>query len=232
MAIIRATVSMADNSGLGENRVVNVWHFVDSTGVLGTSAATALATFVPTFYSTAGVGSVYSGNISRAALVHRISIAQLDVGSAGADDDVLDKVFLESSWTMSGTPSDVPLPSEVAVALSFRGDIDGIPEESGVTRPASRRRGRVFLGPFTTGIMAIDAGSRTFPSASFRNNVLSAYQAMVASLKTVSPPLVHSVYSPTSGQTFPVTVVSIDDAFDTMRSRGQAATSRISQVVP
>lgn len=225
-------MSLQDLTGLEENRIVNVWHF-DRTGTDGAGGATAIATFLPVFYQQATLSALYSPTISRAALVHKLIVAEVTPGSPGGDDDVVSRPLSTTSFTTStaATSNSYALPHEVAVCLSFQGDIVGIPEESGDIRPASRRRGRIYLGPFNHTAMTF-AASTSRPSDTLRNAIIAAYQPPIASLKSVSPSVIHGIYSPTTGTINPVTRVSVDDAFDTIRSRGTSPTNKISATVP
>jgi hypothetical protein len=56
--------------------------------------------------------------------------------------------------------------------------------------------------------------------------VLDAYEVMVVALSGALPAFAHVVYSPTTPDTFIVEEASMDDACDTIRSRGVAPTMR------
>lgn len=234
MSILRATISLADTTGLDANRFVNVWHF-ENTGTNEAAAAASIGTFLPVIYQHATLGPLFSPVISRAALVHRVIVAEVAVGTPGPEDDTAGKPLVEYSWTMTpaATATAKPLPNEVALCLSFRGSIVNQPEEGpGDSRPASRRRGRVFLGPWHETSVAPLGASQGRPTDALRNAILSAYSGPIASLKSVSPPINHVVYSPTEGVGFTVIQASVDDAWDTVRSRGIPPTGRVSVTVP
>jgi hypothetical protein len=49
-----------------------------------------------------------------------------------------------------GSTTAANLPNQLAVCLSYFSDMTGISEHTGTTRPRSRHRGRVFLGPWSS----------------------------------------------------------------------------------
>lgn len=126
-----------------------------------------------------------------------------------------------------------PLPSEVALCLSFRGA-----NESG-TIPA-RRRGRVFIGPLNVNCVEADPiTGQARPSLGIQNSLLAGANRLADSMALVG--MIWSVYSPSlravseSGSALSGTTdiehVWIDNAFDTQRRRGQAASARVAQDV-
>lgn len=233
MTIIRATARLSPVSGLDEDAAINVWHFADSTGTLTLDTATGIALFVATFYQNATLAALWSPAVMRGVgLVHRVDVASVSTLSAGPDDDVVSKVVHSGSFAISTEPtSPVALPSEVAVAMSFAGDLEGFAEETGVTRPRSRRRGRLFLGPWCSSASATATGNRASVSAACRDAILDAYALTITSINSIATNPKHVVYSVTNGNTVQIETVSVDDAFDTVRSRGQAPTVRETRAV-
>lgn len=106
-----------------------------------------------------------------------------------------------------GSASDQP--HEVAVTISFHG----------VPPVTPRRRGRIFFGPLNN---SSDAGLNR-PADTMLQAMRAAGQAL--SEQSTSD-LEWVIYSPTSGQYTIVTAGWIDDAWDTMRSRGNLPTMR------
>jgi hypothetical protein len=107
-----------------------------------------------------------------------------------------------------------PLPTEVSKCLSFQ----GVPE-SGVSQ--ARKRGRIYLGPLggawvTTQGRAAGANITTMVNAA--DVLLAASDA--------SANWTWTVYSATTGDSFPVSNGWVDDEFDTQRRRGRPATTR------
>lgn len=124
----------------------------------------------------------------------------------------------ESLGLVAGAPTTTCLPQEVALCLSFQG-----PKISGI--PQSRRRGRVYFGPFdqnansTSGrpasgvIAAIVAGANTF-LGKHNGGIDEPAQWSVISERTGAP------------QTVYITEGWVDDAWDTQRRRGVRAATR------
>jgi hypothetical protein len=116
------------------------------------------------------------------------------------------------------------LPAEVALCLSYKAS-----SVSGEN--PKRRRGRVFLGPFTEGATgAVDQGDIR-PTVAMATNIIAGALEM-ATGDAGSPR--HAIYSPTThvGATpiedafHDVEDYWIDNAFDTVRSRGASPTLR------
>lgn len=224
MAITRATVRLNMKSGLPEDSAINVWHF-EHAEPLSDVISLDIADGLNTFYQ--GIDQYYSQAVSRVTSAHSISFAAVSVGSPGpGDDTVTSPQFIENLDLVASAPGGtIPLPAEVAACLSFHGDYTGL-SESGVggIRPRSRKRGRLFLGPFNSGVVnerATTSVSELF--VTFQTAVLDAYEAMVAAISASTP---HVIYSPTLGSATQITHTWIDNAFDTVRSRGEAASSR------
>jgi len=132
------------------------------------------------------------------------------------------------------------MPSEVAVCLSLEGLVFGVPEESGSIRPAARRRGRLYLGPLFGGAtVAVPESVTNRPRVSdvFQDAILDAYEVLCAYINSTTGPqgnvdsLRSVVYSPTTAQAWPVYNAWVDDAFDTIRSRGEKSVLRTTRVI-
>lgn len=228
MSIVRATVRLHKNTGEPIDDVINVWHFLTFEPI-DAGQATSIFSSLDAFYS--GIYSRYSAAMARGVLAaNTIALSQLTEGGPGADDDVTTAALYEFNgpgvaWPSAGATSNYP--SEVACCLSFAGDLEGVPEETGMTRPASRRRGRVYLGPLNV-MCNQDAALNTEPrvDAATRLLILTSYQAMIDVLQGLPSSIFHVVYSPTSGNTYTVKTAFVDDAFDTIRSRGVVSAVR------
>lgn len=120
------------------------------------------------------------------------------------------------------------LPSEVAICLSYHGaPVSGLDQRN--------RRGRIYLGGLGSCGTAATSGTPTVmprPTSTIMNNMSTAAHDL---LTIVAPggAFVWVVYSPTlaaivgpPGDATPVVGGWVDDAFDTQRRRGQAASLR------
>lgn len=118
-----------------------------------------------------------------------------------------------------------PLPAEVSIVISYAADLTGIPEEQLNTRPASRRRNRLFFGPLNVNTLARDAGTdECVVPFDMRNLLVTAFDGLKDAMTTDTLNL--RVYSPTTGLDFEPVRVWCDDAFDTQRRRGERARVR------
>lgn len=231
MSLIRATVKLNHISGIPEDAAVNVWHFTASPSPGGEDALYPVITLaLGDFYR--HWGRFLSHAVSRVTNAHTIEYRLVTSGAPGAADDTVSVLEAVDPWTLSVAASAASsLPSEVATVLSFNGfGFDAVPEESGATRPRARHRGRVYLGPFTIGITDIESVTfRTRIPVAVRTEILGAYQDMCDAVNAVD--VLHAVYSPKSSFAWTVVEAWMDDAFDTIRSRGEAPTTRSSILV-
>ena len=193
-------VALTHDSGLPEDVCVNTW----SCRTTSTDDLTALGDFcnaLESFYSS------WDGDLS-ASLTGGVVIKAYD----RADAEPRVPVFTDT-WTLG--PGTEYLPSEVALCMSFQGDA-----VSGVAQ--ARRRGRVFLGPFSTTILDESTGR---PDGTRRAIIVAAGAALLAD-SVSSGAWDWTVWSSVNGSDTVVTNGWIDNSFDTIRSRGIAANSR------
>ena len=117
-----------------------------------------------------------------------------------------------ASWPGSSTP----YPSEVAVTLSFQAAaVSGVPQAS--------RRGRIFLGPLNPGAAAFTSGVAR-PAQIFIDDLCVAAARLRADAITAG--FRWQVWSPKLGSGADVASGWVDNALDTQRRRGEAATTR------
>lgn len=135
-----------------------------------------------------------------------------------------------ASWTIGIDDNFTVQPAEVAAVLTFHGDLTDIPQTAvnptpppAVIRPAARRRGRIYLGP-----LHASAGAAGGPNADLL--VSTAFQDVVLAaateLENTNVNLQWVVASDTAGEVYQVVGGWMDNAFDTQRRRGSAATVR------
>lgn len=120
------------------------------------------------------------------------------------------------------------LPPECAICLSYRGSsVSGIPQ--------ARRRGRIFLGPLSLDV-ATNSNDTVVVTDACRDAIAAAADGLAGA--AADPGSSWAVFSPTSAGVEPwssgdliagtslVVAGYVDNAFDTIRSRGTAATDR------
>lgn len=214
-----AQVNLQRVNALPEDVVVNTWHFEGDddlqAGGHWADNAPGVATRLETFYTTIAphLGHVLSGIVN---------VKLYNWRDAKPRVPGYEHTFNIASALGSS------LPAEVALCLSFRGS-------TGAGKNMARRRGRVYLGPLSTGMSTVPSGSPDArPVAANRQVILNAAEAMAHGSGSGTARL--AVYSPTQGL-IPgqddeawndVVELWIDDAFDTQRRRGAKATSRLS----
>lgn len=220
MAKIIAQVTLARVDGVPADSVTNVFHF-ESDEIFGfdefadeISVVTRLSTFYQaweTYTSTVldGTGSVKIYNWDDP----KPRIPYMDV-----------PIFF--------TPGSGGMPSEVASCMSFA----GVPQ-SGMSM--ARRRGRVFLGPLGSNAAEYVAGTLAdfTPAAAFRTTVVAAGSTMARGSAGTYRLAVYSPTTEAAGGTkdaawTDVARIWMDNAFDTIRSRGFKPTTRTANDLP
>lgn len=215
MAVLRAQTVLQGKSNKPEDVFVNTWHF-DSAST-GPAAAAVVRDHLVEFFNTATTGTpsgaaiagAISNVVSRAANACKVKVYDL------ADPEP--RIPIEFAWTMGanegGTVAE--LPAEVALCASFY---------AGVNRP--RTRGRVYLGPWSIGYTVDDTvlADRAIPTVDLRNRIAGALKRLIAKPANTQN---LAVYSTVDNVARIVTNGWVDDAWDTQRRRGQAATARV-----
>lgn len=229
MAILRSQVILPYKSGQPEDIVVNTWHFAISGPLTGAAEDAQVNAALTTFYQ--AIDGFLASTLDATSNAASVQTYLLDPGGAGPEDDDAGSPVNVDTFTI--TPGGgTPLPHEVAMCLSMSSDLTGVAEEDGSTRPASRRRGRIYLGPLDTSVVGVEGVTNNArPGTGARNAILDAAETMVNALQAFTNPINLSVYSRVEGVTRPVTKLWMDDAFDTMRGRGADPTSRLSRNV-
>lgn len=226
MGIAHVTATFEHKSGLIKDRVVNTFtfrtpgDFIDPVDAGNIRAA--LEDFYNTAHGTAGrsLGSWLSTSLSRTVKpIYRFYDITADLAGTPAGSPLF---TLNALANLANNVSGEGLPAEVAYALSFRGDFGADVEFAAGSRPRARDRGRIYFGPL--GLDAVVTGGpgvKANPSAGLKDSVLQA-GAFLRDEATTE----WVVWSRAGAKVTPVTVVSIDDAFDTQRRRGEAPTAK------
>lgn len=216
MTVARAQIRIPRDNAITEDIVTNTlyWHSVE-TPLLESDCADIAAT-INLFY---GAWDQY---LNKQLNPSGAEIRFYDM----ADPEPRVPVSIEPLSLTPGT-GDPGLPAEVAACLSFRGAVP-----SGANR--ARRTGRIYLGPFTTGVLQIGTGdadiSDTF--AGFVDDGLDFLTTPVDNGGRIwtwcvySPSTVGGGSNPNLGA-FDVETVWMDERFDTQRRRGSAPTRKI-----
>ncbi len=215
----RAQITLARRGGVPADAIVNVLHFEGDEQVDTQSRrtdwdnqASGLLTRIAAFYEgTTALSNALDGT----GLIQLYDMA---------DPKPRAPRFQQ---TIAFTPGSTLLPSEVAVCLSFAGE-----KLSGVDQ--KRRRGRIYLGPWSDAIIGTPTAGAPDPrpNAAVMGGMMTRFGAMALG-QNGSPRV--AVYSPTtavvSGETSDEAWTDVktywwDNAFDTQRRRGTRPTAR------
>lgn len=217
--LMRAQVTIPLDAGLPEDYITNTWYF-DGDDALGAqpveSYHNAVMSLLTAFYQAID-GVIFPSTVNSPAVVKIYDMRDPEERVPELTDTI----------TLTPTADD-PLPGEVAIVASFRADY-----ESGVN--PQRRRGRIYLGPIATSASEVAFG-HSRPSGGARAAIAAACETLQEGqlLNIGDPERVRwSVYSPTTDATQSIDdafndVMAgwVDDAWDTQRRRGAAATGR------
>lgn len=191
----------------------------------------------PAFSIASRMSSALNGGINQCELRMYDIAGKLGLDVTRADEDhPLGRPFIIGSpvatrlWTLGPLAVDVPLPSEAALCITTEGiDWDEFPVEgAGGVRPRSRRRGRLFLGPWGTGANENNAGVSR-PLGDLRDVCLASAARLQASVGLTGP--AWGVWSRANAVVTPIESISSANDWDTIRSRGERATGRSRVVI-
>ena len=218
--LIRAV--MTADSGLPEDAIINDFAVQHTAGSPSVGELTDAMNDVGDFYrlgatATNRVGSYISNGVDRGA-THLLQAYQIVAGPLGSP-------ALELPWLGPvAAVSTNNLPTEVSGVLSFHGDLTGLPEEAAGTRPKSRRRGRIFVGP-----LILEATEFAEPSPRLHSDFTSALRSNATALfdRLEADGWDWCVWSRTASTLYPITGGWTDNACDTQRRRGTEASSRV-----
>lgn len=212
--LLRVQCNLGNNSNLAKDRAMNTWHFW-SGAVDPQDDIDSIDTALSIFYQS--IDGFFSPCLS----------GDLDIVYYDLTDAEPRAPLRTAAHTV--TPgSDPQLPAEVAICLSYAGI-----GSSGF--PPARRRGRFYLGPLNSSVID-DGANDAVIQGSVRGAICNAAEVMMG--LEASSTAEWRVFSPTTAgappwsnlelgaASLPVISAYVDDAFDTVRSRGVAATAR------
>lgn len=234
MAVIRSVVEFAGPSGLPEDKVVNVFHFIVPVGPILAEDTADIAAALNRFYCATPAGGTgpiqgYMAQVSMGAALPKVK--HYEVGAGGVTGSPIAESEL-IGWG-GGVTGAKALPHEVAVCLSIHADLTNVPEEApdgadpgvAIDKPASKRRGRIFIGGLTVDVLPV-AGSAPRPLPAFRTIVTAAGDALMNDADFVPRGISWAVFSKVDLLARDVVGGWCDDSFDTQRRRGLAPSTR------
>jgi len=222
-------VTFQGKSGLPTDRYTNDFS-VYTEGPLDSSMATALAADLHDLF--------YVNNITSGVNLVNWYLSNVIDRTVDATVDLYDvTTHLDGSPHGSPIGSDafalpdlahtaIYIPSEVCAVISMHADETGVLEESGATRPAARRRGRLYIGPLDDGALTF-ASSRVELGSTFITTLAGAASALLNAWDgSPSTDFQWAVWSRADATMRPVVGGFVDNAFDTQRRRGDVPTAR------
>lgn len=245
MTYWKAQVNIAAATGVPEDGITNDFIFMDADDlVVDTGGPLVLTSLLEDFYNSLHGTQVHplAFYMSRAAsrATFGCSVKYFDItghlnGSAVGSPDFAD------AFTLGATDVSLPapLPAEVTAkmtlrAVGWRGQpVDtpaGAPGPAGNVHNRARYTGGVFLGPlsFAAADEADATGHRVRINAAFRNDACKAGAGLAQDAQLAAPAGNYGlcVWSRKDVAARLVEHVQMDDAFDTIRSRGPEASIR------
>lgn len=218
MGIALAQAFLPNVSGIVEDGYVNTFHFetpgADVSGGDAAQIVTAVAEFYVDVRTTDAVGQYLGESISRVASACQVKVYDLGQAEPRVPIDI-------GSFTMPAPASGDELPSEVALCLSYKGQIiaGDVP---------ARHRGRIYIGPLTTGAASF-ATTPCRPLGALQTDLLDAAEALQDAATLGGFAWV--VYSRVDAAPYIINDAWVDNAFDTQRRRGAPPTSRATRSI-
>lgn len=224
METCHVTVTLPAITGLSADNVVNTFTFNQAGGILP-SDMDDIFTALNAFYEQVDalvlnpIASYIGPAVSRSQpVVVRFYDIDGHLNGSPAGSPVL---IRPNDWSLGASASATGLPSEVAICLTAYADYLGDVEFGPGTRPRSRDRARIYVGPLNVTAQTTAIG-RTRPDPALLTNLAEAGARLARA--PMGPNWV--VWSRRSATIKPVTKVSVDDAFDTQRRRGIDPTAK------
>lgn len=233
MAHTLAQVIIPRDTGLAEDVTINTFTFFTG-GTIAESDFVEITDRLEAFYTatptgeTGSVASQMSAVNGTNVIVKFYDAALPDVGGP----------LRITTFTLAGLDTDY-LPEEVAITLSFRGN-------PGAGVPDRRARGRVFVGPLSVIAKDLSAGRVRVKPATQSIIAAAGRDLMLASATgpewcvfsrgkgTKNRPKNPNPQGTDDWAPFSTRInhVWVDDAFDTIRSRGPAPSGRLGYTAP
>lgn len=233
-------VTIPHVNGIVADGIVNTFVFHHDDDALQITQHAAIAGLLADFYN----GVTGAGNRVREMLANDLSrvagactIRQYDVVDLagprkvdGVTVGAMGSPISQSSWTLGAGAAGVSLPSEVACVLTTRVTRSDEPalavEGPGNIRPRQRGSGRIYIGPLNGGTTNDSSSGTSRPGVGLRNALLDAGVRLRNGARALSTPARWVVWSRAAEATLEIDRLEVDDAWDTMRSRGVKASLR------
>lgn len=226
--LVKATITLKTKSGIAVDSVQNDLYYIAPAGPPSDSDLDNFRDHIQDFYGTVATGGVLAvGAYMSPSLDASGPVNEIAFYNVPAARGPLGAPFAMRDWSLT-TIGTNPLPEEVASVLGFRDEYGSAPEfgPGRTTRPRARLRGRIFIGPLALTASVTDSTThRTMVAPAFVQSYLaSAIEYLYTEM--FGDAWNWRVFSTTTWTDHPVFFVNADNAFDTQRRRGPAATAK------
>jgi hypothetical protein len=243
MTSVHFRAELKSQTGLDRDTFVNTFNV---TGLPNSSYSTldAVADAIVDFYNVIPTGglvsiaSMLSETVSRASLGLVIKAYDVTAVLGGTPAGSPDYTALNTMTTVAGSSNNLPAEVAFAVTLEAVGRSasltevpDGADADSAPDRPKQRHTGRIYLGPFNDNVLD-DSSGVVRPHAALRDTARLAVKKLDATIRAFDSSAGLAVWSRKNAAMYRLEAVSTDNAFDTMRSRGEAASARTRTLLP
>jgi len=237
---IKAVVKMHKLSGIPRDDVVNDWYFHWDNGAADPATADydVVKNALAAFYSTVGTGMVHAVGEYISEAINRGIGPDVEIYTIPPTRGPLGAPVYTSSFALAAAGTGTPLPSEMAICLSYRSDYSTDVEfGAGGTRPRSSHRGRVYIGPLEGTLISLEDGTThevTVGSTPQTDIAMSARLAFSAASPGTIFPSTHwtwGQFSRTHWLRQLVTTCWVDNEFDVQRRRGLRPTTRQTKAI-
>lgn len=235
MTLYKASFHIPARTGLSRDDTVNSFYFKTPTP-RSLAQLTAMAAVLEAFYNTnpSGHGTHVASYFSRdrddttgRCRVDWYAIPNARTVGPKGYPAYGPPISSDTASIVLYAGTSAPLPDQVAMCLSYRGDTAGTPNPR-------RRRGRIFLGPLNQ-LTLTETGAETNAqtiSSTARQVVLGAATEQLKTAMEALPDAPRwQVWSPADWESHDVIEASMDDRYDTQRRRLQKPTVRQREVI-
>lgn len=222
-------------SGAPEDNYVNTFHWLNNVEVVSLETAESIVDQLHNFFDVPGADAPSLTSFMPSDVVEangwRVKVYDASFSPLGPP-------AFDLTFNVTGLTVGAPYPSEVALCLSYQGanPAPGTPHplQPGATsvNALARRRGRVYLGPFSMVEDTQVAGENRPPPSLLTSAVNAGSFLAKGPAAPIATDAQWTGWSGADGVAFPITKVWCDNAWDTQRSRGRKATNRVTRVAP
>lgn len=228
MSLVKCQTVFERSSGLPEDRVVADHYFGTGPGDQSQATINMIEVAMSDFWQGARTTAANLTSYLATDITRAVDSAQRRYYLKEPGEQFFGSPSFIQPFQPGAAVAATGLPDEVAVCLSYHGDLTDIPEEDGAIRPAARRRGRIYFGPLWAGAVSQGAGLPVRPASVVQADLIDAATDLLAASDAAAEwtwVVPHAVA--TAGwSVVPVVGGWVDNAWDTQRRRGISATQR------